>query len=822
MRRLGLTWALLAVGPLLLSQEQATSAPEVRSSFYRGRPVTYQVIDGMAIYQGDIVLGTAAEMEAAREPAGKAGFRGAMVVSSPSDRWPGGVVPYVIDPGLVNPSRVRQAVAHWNSKTPIRFVERTSEPNWVVFTPGSGTGVCSSYVGMVGFGEQTITLDRGCGVVETIHEMGHAVGLWHEQSRADRDRHVEVRYQNVDKRYTYNFDQELADGADSGPYDYGSIMHYGAYDFSRNGEPTIETIPPGIPIRIATGLSEGDIDGVRRLYGQPPLATTITTNPPGLQVSVDGETLTAPVSLDWVPGSVHTIGVVSPQGDPFLRYLFGRWSDDGAQTHQVTASPSVTTLTANFIEQYKADFWLFPDAGGAVEITPSSPDGFYTSRSSIQLRAEPSEGYNFFNWAGFLSGAANPLQAHAEDLEFAAAEFTTGPVVTVASDPPGRRVSVDGISYTAPHNFRFEAGSEHTLLAPSPQTSSPARYIFNSWDNGETGELNVKAAGEAAVYTARFTTQHPVTTDVRPSPLSGSVALNPSSADGYYDAGTTVELTATPGNAHVRLDYWSGDLGGFRNPIPLLVDDQKDVTANFVSKSAGSTAVVNAASYASGSIAPGQLVTVFGTNLGPVTPALLRLDGTGKVATELAGARILFDGVAAPMVMASANQSSAVVPYSVAGKSSTRVVVEYKGVQSSPMFLGVSPSAPGIFTLDMSGRGQGAILNEDGVTLNSPANPAARGSVVVLYATGGGQTFPPGEDGAVPVGVLPKPVLPVRVTIGGVSAEVLYAGAAPYYVSGLMQVNVRVPRNIAAGDYVPVVLTVGDRSSFPAVTLCVR
>ena len=90
-----------------------------------------------------------------------------------------------------------------------------------------------------------------------------------------------------------------------------------------------------------------------------------------------------------------------------------------------------------------------------------------------------------------------------------------------------------------------------------------------------------------------------------------------------------------------------------------------------------------------------------------------------------------------------------------------------------------------------------------------------------MYATGGGQTVPTGEDGAVPVSVLPKPVLPVQVTIGGVSAEVLYAGAAPYFVSGALQINVRVPRNIDPGDYVPVVLTIGRNASLPAVTLAV-
>ena len=442
---------------------------------------------------------------------------------------------------------------------------------------------------------------------------------------------------------------------------------------------------------------------------------------------MDGATYSAPVSLDWAPGSEHTIGAASPQGEGNVRYLFGRWSDDGAEPHQVTASPSLTILTANFIEQYKADPLVFPVAGGAVEISPASPDGFYAIRSLVELRATPAGGYNFLNWAGFLSGSANPMRAHTEDLEFAAAEFTQSAVVTVASDPPGRRVLVDGIGYTAPRNFDFAPNSEHTLAVSSPQTAAPVRYVFNSWENGETGALNLRANGEPATYTARFTTQYILTTNVNPASFLGSVAVNPTSASGYYDGGTTVELTATPRTSNTRLDYWTGDLGGYQNPISLLVNDQKDVTANFISQSAGTTLAVNAASYASGAVAPGQIVAVFGMNLGPATPALLRLDDSGKVATELAGTRIYFDGVAAPMISASVNQSNAVVPYSVAGRSSTRMIVEYQGVRSPPLTLGVAPTAPGIFTTDMSGRGQGAILNEDGVTLNSRGEPGSPG-----------------------------------------------------------------------------------------------
>jgi len=232
--------------------------------------------------------------------------------------------------------------------------------------------------------------------------------------------------------------------------------------------------------------------------------------------------------------------------------------------------------------------------------------------------------------------------------------------------------------------------------------------------------------------------------------------------------------------------------------------------------------VVNAASYAATGVAPGEIVAIFGENLGPPDPVLLQLDPSGKVKTQLGGTRVYFDGVAAPLISVSSTQISAVAPYSLAGRSIAQVRIERPGFSFPLLAVAVRDAAPGIFSLDMSGRGSGAILNEDGVTVNSPAAPASRGSLVSIYATGCGATDPPGDDGSVPVEVLPKPLLPVRVTIGGASARIEYAGAAPYYVSGVLQINARVPSNIEPGDHVPVVLYCGSYSSLPAVTLAVR
>ncbi len=231
-------------------------------------------------------------------------------------------------------------------------------------------------------------------------------------------------------------------------------------------------------------------------------------------------------------------------------------------------------------------------------------------------------------------------------------------------------------------------------------------------------------------------------------------------------------------------------------------------------------AVTNAASYGL-AIAPGQMVDIWGSELGPAAAAGLTLDANGMVSTAVGGVRVLFDGVPAPMVFASAAQCSAVVPYFGASNPTTRVQVEYQGVRSDPFPLAVSATAPGLFTSGAIGTGQGSILNQDG-TVNSAANPASLGSSVVLWATGEGITDPPGVDGRPAVDVLPKPLAAVTVDIGGLPATVQYAGAAPHYMPGVLQINARMSPNVQPGNNVPVHITIGGVSSQAGVTLAVR
>jgi uncharacterized protein (TIGR03437 family) len=165
----------------------------------------------------------------------------------------------------------------------------------------------------------------------------------------------------------------------------------------------------------------------------------------------------------------------------------------------------------------------------------------------------------------------------------------------------------------------------------------------------------------------------------------------------------------------------------------------------------------------------------------------------------------MFGSVAAPLIYVSSGQVNAIVPYEVAGAASTVLQVSVKGQLTNTVTLPVVSTSPGIF----------AITNQSG-SANSAANPVAAAGILVLYGTGEGQTSPAGVDGGVNKSVFPKPVAPVSATIGGQPAKIIYAGAAPDFVAGVLQVDVQVPAGVTGT--VPLVLTIGDAST-PAGTM---
>lgn len=238
------------------------------------KAVQYAVVDGMAVFEGDIILGTEEQVAAQTQTlkAVKSGelARG-LVITGSQYRWPNCVIPYTIDSGLSNQSRVTDAIAHWEANTRVRFVLRTAAnagtyPDYVTFRTGSGG--CSSWVGRQG-GQQFINLGSGCSTGNAIHEIGHTVGLWHEHSREDRDSFVTIHWDKILAGYEHNFNQHITDGDDVGAYDYGSIMHYPRDAFSTDGSDTITPLDPAATIGQRVALSAGDIAAANSLCPKP-------------------------------------------------------------------------------------------------------------------------------------------------------------------------------------------------------------------------------------------------------------------------------------------------------------------------------------------------------------------------------------------------------------------------------------------------------------------------------------------------------------------------------------------------------------------------
>ncbi len=230
-------------------------------------------------------------------------------------------------------------------------------------------------------------------------------------------------------------------------------------------------------------------------------------------------------------------------------------------------------------------------------------------------------------------------------------------------------------------------------------------------------------------------------------------------------------------------------------------------------------AVVNAASLLPGPVAPGQIVTIYAAGIGPEKALGAKLNGAGVLETRLGEVEVLWDGKPSALLYAAADQINVQAPYGIAALKETQLEVWNKGKLRLKMLLPVAESSPALFAVS-GGTGQAAALNEDG-TLNSASNPAPRGSVITLFATGEGETEPAGEDGRPAAAPWPRPKLPVTLTIGVHPAEILFAGSAPGLV-GVLQINARIPGGFLPSGVLPVELRVGSARSQPGVTIAVR
>jgi 6-phosphogluconolactonase len=523
--------------------------------------------------------------------------------------------------------------------------------------------------------------------------------------------------------------------------------------------------------------------------------------------------------------------VVSPTG----KFVYGAGGDSGVFAY--TANASSGALTAAPGSPSRAGI---QSAGVAVAMDPAGKFVYVLNGSPCN----PSQcAYSYVSGdsvsaysVNASSGALTPIPGSpfpdAGLGPSGAAVDPTGKFLYVSNASSGSvsayTINASSGALTAVPGSPFFSGNQPAAVAVDP--SGKFLYVANNFSNTISAyTINASSGALTPVPGSPFATgKAPVAIAIRSQPLPPSLAISaiaPSSATAGGPAFTlTVSGTGFVSSATVQ---WNGSplattfisakqlsaavpasliaasgSAGVTVAAGATVSKAISFTINPVGISISSNDVINGASHVGGAVSPGEIVIITGIGFD-------------------SGAQALFDGVAAPILSAQAGQMTAVVPYAVNGNPSTQLQVSYQGQRSSAVAVPVAVAAPGIFTADGSGSGQGIISNDDG-TLNSPDNPAAVGSTVLVSATGEGQTIPSGVDGKPGDSPAPVPIKPVTATVGGLVAQIVSAGGVSGMVAGFLQVAVQIPDGVTPGDSVPIVLTIRGITSQPNVTLAIQ
>jgi uncharacterized protein (TIGR03437 family) len=395
-------------------------------------------------------------------------------------------------------------------------------------------------------------------------------------------------------------------------------------------------------------------------------------------------------------------------------------------------------------------------------------------------------------------------------------------------------------------------------LAPSGSSLVWATYLGGNDDDAGMA-IAVDAGGNAIVGGFANSTNLKVTSDAQQKTFGGTNGP-PNFSDPSGDA--FLAKVSSDGASFLYLSYYGGNasdaitalaLDGQGNVIVggTTTSTNLPITANAAQKAFGGedpqfetetmgdafvakfqldagpqitlAGIGNAANYVAGKVSPGEIIVVYGYNFGPAALAQLQYVN-GIATTTLGSTSIYFDNVAAPMIYAVAGSPgvlSCVVPYAV--KTSTQVQVAYNGVKGNALTVPVVDSVPGIFSLNQSGTGPGAILNWPDYTVNGSSNRVAASGYIMAYATGEGETDIASDGQHVPLlGPYPKPLLaPWTATVGGKPASVTYSGSAPDNIAGVFQVNVQIPSDLTTGVYDLVIIT-GTFTSTAGLTVAVK
>jgi uncharacterized protein (TIGR03437 family) len=544
-------------------------------------------------------------------------------------------------------------------------------------------------------------------------------------------------------------------------------------------------------------------------------------------------TLTVPVTLNVVAASPNIfstwpLGVIQQSAQSFVtiygeNYFANSTVSATGFTNEstITATDGVTTSSETFYIP------VYPSTASALRIPMGSPMPAGTVSSAYTaVNLTAAGGTSPYSWslaAGQLPPGINLNGNQLTGTPTAAGTYYFTLQVEDATSP------INAVAYM-PFKMNVMPASVSALRVTGPTSVMAAGTLSSTYPNGN-GAASAGAAGPLTWSATGLPSGMSInTTTGALGGVPGSVGLQGNLTS--RQVGENAMLVTVPASfllnpGYLRMAVTTPNPGG---------GTSSEAQFQIYGPRPQVNAVVDSASYAQGTISPGQLLTLFGLGLGPSSLTLFNPTSPAPqipsaLPTTGPATSVSIGGIAAPILYTSANQASVVVPYNVSGASAD-LVLTYNGLASQPVSLTLAPTTPGVYTTDASGRGQGAILNfnlaTNDYTLNSNAAPALKGGVAVLYVSGIGatnaSTTNPTTAAAtlIPQNAVVTPVGNVSVTIGGIAASVIGAISPIGSVPGLLQINVSIPANAPAGAAVPVLVNIGGVDSQPGVTMAIK
>lgn len=578
-----------------------------------------------------------------------------------------------------------------------------------------------------------------------------------------------------------------------------------------SGTPPVDNATDANPIvipvtfQVTTGaltLSQSTLTFTQPFGGTAPTAQTVNVTSSGaaLNYTVAANSNSSVNWLSVTPASGSTPGTISISVD-------GSKLNPGAYTGIVTVtSPGAAGSPA----MIQVNFTVTPGTISAPNTALNFTQVAGGSAPAAQTVAVSGTSGLNFTVAAAVTSPANGTWLTATVGSGTATSGTTPANVTVAVSAgtltAGTYAGTVTITSQGATGSPISIPVNLTVVAPASLSVTPSTLTFSYTIGAQTPpapqniQLTASASAPftAAVKTtdgANWLTVSPTSGTASSTAMQISVGINTAAVPtaGTYTGTITLSSSAalTPATVTVTLQVVSV-------PTPAI------------------TGIQNAASYATGAVAPGENIIIYGTGIGPATLATLQVNNN-SLATTVGNTQVFFDNTPAPIIYASATQTSVMVPVEVAGRTSTQITVVYSGVKSAALSYNVVAAAPGIYSQNLSGTGPGAILNYPDYSVNGPTKGAAKGSYVLVYLTGSGATTPALVTGAVN-STLKTSLLTYTATVGGVPATISYQGTAPGFVEGVMQFNIQIPDSAPSGAQQIVISSTSGTTTYSTQT----